>query len=57
MFTKVGKSVKKAAIVDKNGHKWANKDKSGHRVGKKWAENGHGVGKSGQKSKLTYGSS
>ena len=59
MFTKVGKSMQKAAIVDKNGYNWAKKDKSRHRVGKKWAkvckcgqkwaENGHKVSKSGQK--------
>ena len=34
MFTKVGKSMQKAAIVDKNGYNWAKKDKSRHRVGK-----------------------
>ena len=53
MFTKVGKSVQKAAIVDKNGHNWANKGKSGP----KWAQNGHKVRENGQKNTLTYGSS
>ena len=51
MFTKVGKSVQKAAIVDKNGHNWENKGKIGHRVYTKWAKKG----KSGQKMGRKWG--
>ena len=70
MFTKVGKSVQKFAKGCNCGQKLPNKGKSGQKVvkseqklvklgniGQKWAENGHKVGKSGQKSTLTYGSS
>ena len=56
MFTKVGKSVQKAAIVNKNGHNWANKGKSGQH----WAtldKSGQKMCKSGKKITLTYGSS
>ena len=44
-WANVYKSVQKVAIVDKNGHNWAYKGKSGPRVGKNWAK----LGRSGQK--------